>query len=195
MIASAQLTDQRIETYLSRLNTALTGVAPSQKDEILLEIRAHIMDTIAGAADRDGAVDRVLRLLGTSEDLAERYGTECLLTRAGSSFSPWLLLRTCWRWAGLGIKGTLAFFLAVVGYSTALALTVSVFLKPFVPGVGLWSGPQSFHVGIEAQSGEMHELLGSWFVPVIATVAFLAAIGTTHALRWMIRKRTPTTAY
>jgi hypothetical protein len=37
----------------------------------------------------------------------------------------------------------------------------------------------------------MHELLGKYFVPVIAVVAFAFAIGTTHALRWMIRKRTP----
>jgi len=95
----------------------------------------------------------------------------------------------------LGMKGTLAFLFALLGYGTALALTISVFLKPFVPGVGLWSGPQSLHVGVETQTAEMHELLGSWFVPVIATVAFLAAIGTTQALRWMIRKRTPQPTY
>ena len=194
MTTSAQLVDTRIENYLDRLNAALAGVASAQKDEIVREIRAHIMDTAAGAADRDGAIDRVLRLLGTPEELAERYSTECLLARAGSSFSPWLLLRTCWRWAKLGVKGTLAFLLALTGYGTALAFTVSVFLKPFVPGVGLWLGPHSFHVGVE-NPDEMHELLGPWFVPVIAVAAFLVAIGTTHALRWMIRKRSPTPAY
>jgi uncharacterized membrane protein len=194
MTTSAQLVDTRIETYLGRLNAALAGVAPAQKDEIVREISAHIMDTAAGTADRDGAIDRVLRLLGTPEELAERYSTECLLARAGSSFSPWLLLRTCWRWAKLGVKGTLAFLLALTGYGTALAFTVSVFLKPFVPGVGLWLGPHSFHVGVQ-NPDEMRELLGSWFVPVMAVAAFVVAIGTTRALRWMIRRRSPTPAY
>jgi len=191
MTTSAQFVDTRIEDYLHRLNTALAGVAPPQKDEIVREIRAHIVDTVAGSTDRDRAIGRVLGLLGTPEELAERYSTECLLTRAGNSFSPWLLLRTSWRWAKLGVKGTLAFLLALTGYGTALAFTVSVFLKPFVPGVGLWFGPHSFHVGVE-NPDEMRELLGQWFVPVVAVAAFLVAIGTTQALRWMIRRRSTT---
>jgi len=188
MTTAEPTTEERIATYLDRLDAALADVSTPQKDDIVREIRAHILDSVASSTDREVAADRVLRLLGTPEELAERYNTECLLTRAGRSFSPWLLLRTCWRWAMLGMKGTLAFMLALVGYGTALALTVSVFLKPFVPGVGLWLGPHSFHVGVE-NPGEMRELLGHWFVPVIAVAAFLVAIGTTHGLRWMIRRR------
>jgi hypothetical protein len=60
--------------------------------------------------------------------------------------------------------------------------------------MGLWLGPVSLHVGVE-DPGVMRELLGNWFVPVIAVVAFLFAIGTTHALRWMIRKRDPSSGY
>jgi uncharacterized membrane protein len=195
--SSAQITpgqgtrkDERIDAYLSRLEAALAGVAASDKEDILREIRAHIVDSADGATDRDGAVDRVLRMLGTPEELAERYRTECLLTRASRSFSPWLLLRTCWRWAMLGAKGTVAFLLAMFGYSTALALTVSIFLKPFMPSrVGLWVGRHGLNVGVPAHPEQMHELLGEWFVPVIAVTAFVVAIGTTQALRWMIRKR------
>ncbi len=151
MTTSALVTDKLIETYLNRLNAAaLTGTAPAEKAEILREIQAHILDATEHAADRDGAVDRVLRLLGTPEELAERYGTECLFTRSSSSFSPWLLLRTSWRWAKLGIKGTLTFFLALFGYTTALSLTVAVFLKPFMPSkIGMWIGPEGLNIGSE----------------------------------------------
>jgi hypothetical protein len=72
----------------------------------------------------------------------------------------------------------------------ALAFTVSIFLKPFVPAIGLWLGPHTLHVGADADSPGTRELLGQWFVPVIAVAAFLIAIGTTQALRWMIRGRT-----
>jgi len=49
MTASAQTTDERIQTYLSQLNTALAGIATPEKDEILREIRAHILDSIAAS--------------------------------------------------------------------------------------------------------------------------------------------------
>jgi len=197
MTSIAPLTDSRIENYLSRLAAALAGVASEQRDEIVREIRAHILDSMSGASDPPGAVDRVLRLLGTPEELANRYATESLLTRAGSSFSPWLLLRTSWRWAKLGITGTTAFFLALIGYGAALGLTVAVFVKPFMPSrVGMWVGHGNLNVGILPANPEgAHEVLGRWFVPVIAVVAFAFAVGTTHALRWLIRRRSPNPAY
>jgi hypothetical protein len=195
MTTIAPLTDSRIDSYLSRLAAALSGVAAAEKDEIVREIRAHILDSVSTAADPAGATDRVLRLLGAPEELANRYTTESLLTRARSSFSPWLLLLTCWRWAKLGMKGTFAFLLAFIGYTTALTLTGAVFLKPFVPKIGWWSGPAGFGIMVPDNPQQMHELLGPWFVPVIAAAAFAAAVGTTHALRWMIRKRVSTPMY
>lgn len=194
-MTTSLLGNQRIEGYLARLEAALAGIAPSENREILSEIRAHILDSIAGAADRDLAADRVMRLLGEPEELAERYHLESLLTRAGRSYSPWLLLRTSWRWAKLGMKGTCVFLLAFFGYATAFAFTISLFLKPFMPArVGLWFGPDGLNVGVPSHPEVMHELLGPWFAPVMAALAFAIAVGTTHALRKLIRKRSPITA-
>ncbi len=176
----AQSGDSRIDSYLSRLEELLADMTPDEKEDTLCEIRAHILDSTAGAADHAAAVDRVLRLLGTPEELAARYGTERMLTRAAGSFSPWLLLRTCWRWAMLGVKGTLAFLFAVFGYGVALALTIAIFLKPFVPTVGLWLGPRTLQVGTPSNPEVMRELLGQWFVPVMAVAACAIAVGTTH---------------
>jgi uncharacterized membrane protein len=191
-MTSPTIVDRQITTYLNQLESALRGVSPESQRDILREIRAHIMDSADHSADRSGSVDRVLRLLGTPEELAARYSAECQLERASRSFSPWVLLRTCWQWAKLGIKGTLAFFIALFGYGLALGCTGAVFLKPFMPSqVGMWIGPGGFNIGVPAHPEEMHELLGNYFVPVIAAAAFLVAIGTTHILRWMMRKRAP----
>lgn len=191
-MTTSEMADARIEIYLNRLQSALRGVAPEYQEDILREIRAHIMDSAEHTADPSGAVDRVLRLLGTPEELAARYSTECQLQRASRSFSPWMLLQTCWNWAKLGIKGTLAFFVALFGYSMALAFTGAVFMKSFMPSkVGMWIGAEGLNIGVPAHPEQMHELLGNYFVPVIATAAFLSAIGTTHLLRWMMRKRAP----
>lgn len=193
MTTIAPTTDNSIEIYLNRLADALAAVAPPEREEIVREIRAHIHDSISSASDPEGAVNRVFRLLGAPEELAERYTTESLLTRAGHSFSPWLLLRTSWRWAKLGIMGTTAFLVALFGYTIALALTVAVFLKPFMPSkTGLWVGSEGLNVGVPSHPEMMHELLGQWFVPVIAVAAFAVAVGTTQALRLLIRGRSPT---
>ena len=192
-MTSRPVVDARIETYLNRLESALGGLSPEYKNDILREIRAHIIDSAEASADPAGAVDRVFGLLGTPEELAVRYSAECQLELASRSFSPWVLLRTCWQWARLGIKGTLAFLVAVIGYSIALALTGTVFVKPFLPSrVGMWIGPaEGFKIGVSSHPEQMHELLGNYFVPVIAAAAFLTAIATTHLLRWMMRKRAP----
>ncbi len=193
--STGEIQGERVQSYLSRLEKALKGIAPEEKVDILREIRAHIVDSAAASQDREGAIDRTLRLLGTPEELAARYSTESMLTRASRSFSPWLLLRTCWRWAKVGVKGTLAFLLALFGYTTAFALTIALFLKPFMPSrVGVWIGPEGFNVGIPAHPEQMHELLGHWFGPVITVVAFAFALGTTQALRWMMRRRSSSAA-
>ena len=191
-MTSRPVVDARIETYLNRLQSALGGLSPEYKDDIVREIRGHITDSAGHSADQAGAVDRVLRLLGTPEELAARYSAECQLERASRSFSPWVLLRTCWQWARLGVKGTLAFLVALIGYSLALGFTGAVFVKPFLPSrIGMWIGPEGFNLGVPAHPEQMHELLGNYFVPVIAAAAFLTAIATTHLLRWMMRKRAP----
>lgn len=187
-----QTSDARIDSYLERLEEVLADMTPEEKQDTLCEIRAHILDSTASATGSDATVDRVLHLLGSPEELAARYNTERMLSRAARSFSPWVLLRACWRWAMAGVKGTLAFMCALFGYGTALALTICVFLKPFMPSrVGVWLGSGSFNIGVAARPERMHELLGRWFVPVIAVAACAIAIGTTHSLRWMMRKRTP----
>lgn len=191
-MTSAPLGDARIETYLNHLQSALRGVSPDYRQDILREIRAHLADATEHDSNQDGSIDRVLRLLGTPEDLAARYRTECQLQRASRSFSPWLILRTCWHWAKRGIKGTIAFFVALFGYSLALGFTGAVLLKPIMPSrVGMWIGPDGFSLGVPSHPEQMHELLGNYFVPLMAAAAFLSAIATTQLLRWMMRKRAP----
>jgi uncharacterized membrane protein len=193
MTTTVQAADGRISSYLGDLDAALGQAL--EKSEILREIRAHILDSVADAPNRDDATARVLRMLGTPQELAGRYRMEHLLTHASRSFSPWLLLQTTWRWAKLGMRGVLAFVVALFGYSIALAMTVAVLLKPFVSGVGMWVGSEGLNLGMPSHPENMHELLGKWFVPVIAACAFAFAIGTTQALRWIIRKRTREIAY
>ena len=185
--------DAQIESYLARLDRALAGVPPAQKEDIVLEIRSHLYDSLASATGNDPTV-AVLRGLGDPADLADRYRTQFLLTRAARSYSPWLLLQGAWRWAMTGLKGVGVFFIGLIGYGVALVMTISIFLKPFLPNqVGLWVGHGTFEIGTPDKGQGVHEVLGHSFIPVMTVAAFLFAVGTTQALRWFMRKRAPST--
>jgi HAAS domain-containing protein len=188
--SSAPVLHPRINDYLGRLDTAVGSLPHAEAADIVREIHVHIDDALA--ADRsDAAVQRVLASLGSPEALAESYRMELLLTRAGRSFSPWFLLRTTGRWALSGAKGFAAFMIGLVGYGIGLAFTITLLMKPFVPSVGVWVGRDTLQVGTPSNPAAMHEVLGHAYVPVITVLAFAAVVGTTHALRWLIRKRAP----
>lgn len=181
--------DPQIEQYLARLDRALAGVPPAQKEEIVLEIRSHLYDSLASAAGNDGP-GAVLRGLGDPAELAERYRTEFLLSAAARSYSPWLLLQGAWRWAMSGFKGVAVFFVGLIGYGSALVMTISVFLKPFLRNqVGLWVGRGTLEIGTPGNVEGLHEVLGRSFIPVITVAAFAIAVATTQALRWLLQKR------
>lgn len=187
-MTNASALDARVERYLEDLDSALSGVPMDEKIDLLREIRAHILDAVEGGTE----VDRVLGGLGAPDELVERYRMEGMLSRAGRTFSPWILLRTAWRWAFTGIKGFFVFMVALVGYLSAFVMTLAVVLQPFDHNIGLWVGPRSFSIGTNHKPG-LHEVLGGWFPLVITAAAFVIAMATTQFLRWIMRRSAPQT--
>jgi hypothetical protein len=197
MTTNAPLIHGCIDRYLARFDQGLTGIPTADRDDILLEIRTHILDSITGSDD-EAEVQRVLSALGEPDQLAKHYRTEFLLARAGRSFSPWTLLRTSWQWAKTGAKGLAVFLLGLMGYGAGLALTATVLLKPFYGSrVGLWLGNGSLHFGmtnlqalaVPGPSGPARELLGDWYIPVTTALTFAIVVGTTQALRFLMRRK------
>jgi hypothetical protein len=79
---------------------------------------------------------------------------------------------------------------ALVGYVMALGFLVTVLLKPFFPDrIGLWVGHGNFVLGATGRGAGVHEVLGSLYIPVTMLLAFGTAVGTTQALRWLMRTR------
>ena len=186
-------TADSIDRYLLRFRLALTGVSASDKEELVSEIRSHIVERLEDtSAPVSEVVDRTLTALGTPEVLAARYQTEGLLERASTTFSPVLLFRATMRWAMIGIRGFFAFWLLFIGYFAGGALYLTAILKPFMPDhVGLFWGPDEYGFGVRGIMGEapQRELLGMWYCPVALGLGCLCIIGTTKFVRWMIARR------
>jgi len=185
-------TADTIDRYLLRFRLALTGVSASDKEELVSEIRSHIVERLEDrSAPVNEVVDRTLTALGTPEVLAARYQTEGLLQRASTTFSPALLFRATMRWAMTGIRGFFAFWLLFIGYFAAGALYFSAIIKLFRPDlVGLFWGPNTYGFGVRSpDQPPQTELIGMWYEPIALALGCLCLIGTTKFVRWMIAKR------
>ena len=187
MNRTAAIADFRIEEYLAGLNAALKAVPEPEREDIVREIRAHILEATEAAADTE-ALDRVLSSLGAPQELGQRYLTQFEVSRASRSFSPWLLMRTAWRWATISAKGLAAFLIGFTGYAMGIVFYLTAMLKPLVPQIGLWIGPRTVEIGTPGSQAGLHEVLGPYYIPVAFVAGFGCFFGTSRLLRRLMRK-------
>jgi uncharacterized membrane protein len=179
----------RVDAYLMRLRRSLGELPPEEVNEILREIRSHILDRAEASGElTDDKLARILKELGQPEDIGPLYQAEAMVARARSSFSPLLILRTTIRWAMMSIVGFITFILGLLGYGLALGFIFCAMAKPFMwEKVGLWVHSNGFTMGTISATENGHELMGWWIIPFGLIVGPVFLIGTTRFLRWMLR--------
>jgi hypothetical protein len=187
-----------IDAYLVALRKQLRGPVDDDVEDIVEEIRVHILDKTSGAAATD-TVAATLASLGTPEELASRYRTDDLLQRAQVTRSPFVSLRSLSRWATLSFAGLVVFLVSVVGYSLGGGLVIVAALKLMWPrATGFWmefypdGSPKSasggFGSGYISQPPPGREVLGWWLVPIGLVLGGALLFLTFRFGTWSIRK-------
>jgi uncharacterized membrane protein len=178
----------RIDSYLMHLRRSLGELPPEEINDILREIRGHILERAESTGDlTNEKLVSILKALGKPEDIGPLYQAEAMVARARSSFSPALILRTVVRWAMVSVAGFVTFIVGLFGYLGGLAFLICALLKPIFPSqIGAWSDGRSFSIGTITGTNAT-EVLGWWLIPVclLASAAFLVL--TTRFMRWMLR--------
>jgi hypothetical protein len=179
--------EKELEAYL---RTRLHPMPGAERDEIVAELRSHVLDSVGGAAG-PAAISRVLDRLGPPATLAGQYTTASDLARAEKSRSPSALLRALGRAAGTSAAGLFASVGFALGYALAAALTLAALRKPMSPTrVGLWQlGPDSYSLTLgfgAAPAGR--EVLGWWIVPLGLAAGAFVAWATTWLGRFCLRR-------
>ncbi len=180
----------RIDTYLMNLRRCLGELPAEEVNDILREIRGHILERAETAGElTDEKLVAILKALGKPEDIGPLYQAEAMVARARASFSPTLILRTVLRWAMKSAVGFAVFIVGLTGYGMALSFLVSAVMKPIFPDhVGAWLGDGGFSMGMEVPSPPHRtEILGWWIIPIGLVLGTLLLIATTRFLRWMLR--------
>ena len=181
--------DMQIESYLTALRYNLGPLTIAEREEIVLEIGAHIRDS----AEESGAgIESVLARLGPAEKLAAQYRDGLLIRKASRSFSPLVLLRATLRLATKGVFGIFVFCCAILGYSSGVVLVFAALAKPFFPAnTGLWLQDGRFVdsgvLHFPPPAPPSHEVLGMWLIPLALTLGSLTLLLTTWAIRASLR--------
>ena len=187
---------QKVEAYLKRLRTNLRGLNQDEINEIVEELRSHILEKAAAEGEVTPArVDGALTLLGNPEGLASAYVTDAVLARAEVSRWPLQVLKSLFRWASLSVAGFFALMVTIVGYSLGMAFFLVAVLKPFHPETcGLWvwrnSGDliYSVRLGFGTPPAGARELLGWWIEPIGLVASCAVVVLTTHFALWCVRQ-------
>jgi Protein of unknown function (DUF1700) len=157
-----------VDAYLKALRKQLHDLMDEDVEDIVEEIRAHILDKTSGDEAGD-SVSSTFAALGTPEELASRYRTEELLKRAKMARSPRHILRSVLRWAVITAAGISVFFISVVGYCLGGGLFILGALKLISPHrTGVYGVFTEHNASLSFQSGGPtgHDLLGWWLVPI-----------------------------
>jgi uncharacterized membrane protein len=174
----------QIESYLTVLRSHLAPLTIAEREEIVLEIGAHIRDS----AEQSGtAVPAIFAHLGTAEQLAAQYTEGLLIRQASRSFSPLVLLRATLRFTTRGISRVVVFFLGLFGYAIGAAMVLCALIKPFQPAnTGVWfTETHTLESGVlyPPPGPSSHELFGWWLIPVMLTLGSLMLLITTFAIQ------------
>jgi hypothetical protein len=183
-----------LETYLVQVRRNLRGLSQSEIQEVLLELRSHVLDRVEGQLTPQ-TVEAALAALGSPREVARANVTERVAAVMERDRGFFGVLGAVVRLAGLSLAGFMLFIVSLVGYGLALSLLVVAVVKPFMPSrVGFWhQAGDAYSLGIlgDVSKAQGHELWGWWIIPI----GLIAGLGLGWltlrfgriCVRWMAR--------
>ncbi len=187
-----------IDDYLAALRRQLRDLMEEDMNDIVEEIRAHILDKTTAGSD---LVDQTLAALGAPRDLAARYCTEEMMRRAEAHRSGTQKARIAGRWTVSILAGLVVVIVSAVGYFVGGVLLTAGVAKAMWPhGTGLWEthnpdGTMTLGLsggsGNTPPSGNAHDILGWWLLPIGFILGPAIIYGTYRLGRWTARKLWP----
>ena len=195
-----EASQKAIDDYLAALRRQLRDLMEEDMNDIVEEIRTHILDKTA-PGDDPGQVEQTLAALGAPRDLAARYCTEEMMRRAEAHRSSTQKARIAGRWTFSILAGVVVLVVSAAGYSFGGLLVIAGIAKVMWPkGTGLWEtvntdGTQT--LGLSGGSGNVppannaHDILGWWLLPIGLILGPVLIYATYRFGRWSVRKLWP----
>lgn len=180
--------------YFGRMNRLLRALDETQKRELTLEIKGHLLESFE--SERAGSeAERLLNAidrLGEPESFIGPMRADRLLAKASRSFRPKDVLKGMYYSLAGGTRKVFLWLLYVLGYVLVICLGLIAFLKIIIPKhVGLLlydDGDFVFGFALNL-TGFRSEVLGFWIIPICAISAIGLYFGLTRLLKVLRRRK------
>ena len=179
------------ENYFKRVKRVLKPAPLKQREEILLELQGHLIESIRNDTSVNEA-DKVLNAiekLGDPDEFLRPIVADKLFSDASKTLNPKNII------LGLGfnfysnIKRAFVAFLFSLGYIACVVFALMAVLKVFFPKhVGLLrSKTGSITLGFDLSKGNT-DILGYWIIPVCLIISILLYIILTKSFKTFIKE-------
>lgn len=184
-------TAQAWQNYLQRSHDLAISLAPSQRRDMLSEIKVHLLESMR---EQSGTEHQQLiaaqRCLGQPEDFVPGWVEERLAESADASllvYSRWQLLRLD---ARAGLLGLIRSMMFGFGFMVAFYAFAIVVLKLIFPeNVGIFVLSNGIPLMGYADADGVREVVGWWLIPINLLVGSLILWWLNRRLRRLDRSR------
>jgi hypothetical protein len=186
-----------LEEYLVKLRKILKPLSPDEKEEIVLEIKGHILDRLSlikEEKDEVGNLKAVLEKLGDPEVYAPGFVTDYILEKGMKGKSLSLIFKGLLRWGFSTITGLVSVIFFFALYLSSFSLAIIGMLKPFFPkDIGLFVKGGRFevlgYIKNVSSDPQIKEVLGYAFIPIAIISGVLIFFVATQLLKKTIKLR------
>lgn len=172
------------DDYLRRVEKTVRNLPEEDRKELMMEINSHIYESIQTTNFSDinepEVLLSVLQKLGDPEDTLRPMVAERKLKQATRTFNPIHIVKALIMNVKYGLSYTL-FGLLYLFLFVFIFLIGAKIVKP--SAVGLFIGEDSYKFGLIARHTGMEEVLGWWFIPIVALVVVILYFLITLLLR------------
>jgi len=174
--------------YFKRVEKNLKPLSEKDKAEFLMEINSHIFEAMHAFSEENESENllTILNKLGDPEDYLKAVVADKKLNEAVRTFNP----RTVFQALVLNFKRGIIYSMFALMYLLLFTFVFLIIAKIIWPAnTGLFYMNQQFHsLGFISNGHEMDEVLGFWFIPLVALVTVLFYLLITVLFRLTKKK-------
>lgn len=171
------MTRSPIDRYLAELSASLDTLPAAQRDDIVREVRSHLLEAAAASRAVEPATreQEAVDCFGPAHEIARAMAAERLLEDSTTGFKPVATARALAQAMASGTVWTLFGVLFSLGYVLLLLVGAVAIGKLWWPQSGLWIHPDgTWSLSFGAFQGAT-EVLGPWaplYVPVLCLIGW-----------------------
>ncbi|MDH7446092.1 HAAS signaling domain-containing protein [Aquimarina sp. 2201CG14-23] len=176
------------DSYFRRIRRTIKVLSSNDQEDVLMEFNSHIYEALTHKNEDDEVTNllEITQELGDPEIVLKSLVAEKKLNQATKTFNPKHIFQAI----TLNTKRSGVFFIFVILYLSLFLFVVLIISEIRYPEqTGLFfSGDEFVALGRLETQRDVTEVLGNWFIPIIASITLFFYLLTTLLMKLTKKK-------